>query len=402
MSTTTPHAASAIPLPSRWPRGICAGTAKAGIRTGDDDDLAVVVVEEGGVGAGVFTRNRFAAAPIEISRTHLERNRGEVRAILLNAGCANAATGPRGTSDAMRSVEMIADRISVRAEQVLVNSTGIIGEYLPIETMLEAMPDMIEASGPATVASLARAIMTTDSAPKGVERRIEAADGTQISIVGVAKGSGMIHPDMATMIGLVTTDAAMDAPTLDEILRDAVDRTFNRVSVDGDTSTNDAVFAIASGRAGPPASGLDFRRAFEEVCLALSRMIVADGEGASRVLEVEASAAASPADAHEVASTVGSSLLVRTAIAGGDANWGRIMAALGRTKAAFDPRRVSIKAGDTVLYRDGAPTMADATSAFAADHVVIEMDLGAGPFHDRHLTCDLTAEYVRINADYRT
>lgn len=398
----TPHALRDLELPSRFPAGIRAATTRAGIRSGAGDDLALVTVDRDGAAAAVFTRNRFAAAPIELSRTNLGRNRGRVRAILLNAGCANAATGSRGRLDAERSIEAVATAMEVPTEEVLVNSTGIIGEHLPIDEMTRRIPGLVAEVTGTSVEELARAIMTTDSAPKAVERRVPAADGGEISIVGVAKGSGMIHPDMATMIGLVTTDAKIDRPSLASLLQRSVRRTFNRVSVDGDTSTNDSVFTLASGRAGAPADVAALEAAFEETCLELSRMIVADGEGASRVLEVEVRDAFDAADAREVAATIGSSLLVRTAIAGGDANWGRIVAALGRTKATFDPSEVVIRVGEVTLFESGEPTGADAETAFAASRVVLDIDLGAGDAWDRHLTCDLTEEYVRINADYRT
>lgn len=398
----TPHAAKSIELPDRWPAGIRAAATRVGIRTLPGDDLVAFVVDADSTVAAVFTRSRFAAAPIELSRRHLASGGGRLRGLLINAGCANAATGDRGRADAERCVTAVAEAIDAPAESVLVNSTGVIGVHLPVDRMVDAVPALVAAAAGDTVATVARAIMTTDSAPKAVERAVPAADGGSIRIVGVAKGSGMIHPDMATMIGVVTTDAAIEASDLDQHLRTAVDASFNRVSVDGDTSTNDAVFAIASGAAGRPADPDAFAHAFREVCVALALMIVADGEGASRTLVVEAVGAATPADAREVAATVGSSLLVRTAVAGGDPNWGRIIAALGRTTAAFDPEAITVSAGKTVLFEHGGPSGLDASSDFAAEEVVLRIDLASGPHADRHLTCDLTAEYVRINADYTT
>lgn len=402
MSHQTPHAAGAPNLPIDWPAGIRAAATRVGIRERPGDDLALFVVDPGSTTAAVFTRNRFAAAPIELSRRHLAAGGGMIRGLLINAGCANAATGERGRLDAERCVAAVAGALDTPAESVLVNSTGVIGVHLPVDDMLAAIPGLAEAATADGVPTIARAIMTTDSAPKGVERRVPAADGGEIHIVGIAKGSGMIHPDMATMIGVVTTDATIDASTLDGVLRHAVEASFNRVSVDGDTSTNDSVFAIASNAAGVPADPVAFREAMTEVCVELALMIVADGEGASRTLVVEAIGAASSEDAREVAAVVGSSLLVRTAVAGGDPNWGRIIAALGRTSAGFDPDSVTIAAGETTLFEGGGPTGHDAGEAFAADRVVIRVDLAAGPHADRHLTCDLTAEYVRINADYTT
>jgi len=398
----TPHAARTLTFPARWPSGIRAAATRVGIRSLPGDDLVVFVADEGSTAAAVFTRNRFAAAPIEVSRANLAASGGAIRGLLLNAGCANAATGERGRADAERSVSTVAEAIGVATDAVLVNSTGVIGVPLPIDAMVTALPGLVTAATDDGVETIARAIMTTDSAPKAVERTVPAADGGTIRIVGVAKGSGMIHPDMATMIGVITTDAALDAADLDGVLRRAVNGSFNRVSVDGDTSTNDAVFAIASGTAGAPADDGEFKAAFADACLELARMIVADGEGATRVLTVEVVGAATPEDAREVAWTIGSSLLVRTAVAGGDPNWGRIIAALGRTTATFDPGAVVVSAGEAVLFRDGGPTGADATTAFSAEDVVLRVDLAAGDHSDRHLTCDLTAEYVHINADYTT
>lgn len=398
----TPHAARHLDLPVEFPSGIVASTTRVGIRSGPGEDLALLVASEEATGAGVFTRNRFAAAPIECSRRHLAASGGKVRALLINAGCANAATGDRGRRDADASVAEVAREIDASNERVLVNSTGVIGEHLPIEAMLESVPQLVRTLAKDRVEAVARAIMTTDSAPKAVEREVRSAEGRRLRIVGIAKGSGMIHPNMATMIGVVTTDAEIAAETLQTHLESAVEGTFNRVSVDGDTSTNDAVFALASGEAGPPEDDEDFGRALQEVCLDLARMIVADGEGASRTLEVEVVGAATPDDAREVAATVGSSLLVRTAVAGGDANWGRIIAALGRTSATFDPDRIVLSVGDVELFRNGGPTNDPAEAAFQAEAVRMVIDLDAGDHRDRHLTCDLTADYVHINADYRT
>ncbi len=401
----TPHQRAAIPLPSRLPSGFAAATAKVGIRSGAGDDLVLIVADRPCAAAGVFTRNRFAAAPITRSRRHLAASGGVARAVLLNAGCANAATGERGDRDARSSVRSVADAIGCPVEQVLVNSTGVIGRPLPIESMVAAIPNLAETSDPERVDAMASAIMTTDSAPKAAERTVPAADGGTIRIVGVAKGSGMIHPDMATMIGLLTTDAEIDPTLLGSMLRASSDRSFNRVSVDGDTSTNDSVFALASGAAGAPADPSGFVEAFNAVCLDLARMIVADGEGASRVLEVEVTSAATPAEASAVASTVGSSLLVRTAVAGGDPNWGRIIAALGRTTATYEPEAIRVEANLVPLFADGGPVEDPdhaAARAFASERVRIRIDLNAGEARETHLTCDLTAEYVRINADYTT
>jgi glutamate N-acetyltransferase/amino-acid N-acetyltransferase len=401
----TPHAASSPRIPSRLPRGFRGATAKAGIRKGPGDDLALVAADEVASIAAVFTRNRFAAAPIALSRRHLAENGGRGRAVLVNAGCANAATGEAGAEDAARTAAVLAASLAAEPRACLINSTGVIGRRLPIDSLCAAIPGLVASLEQESGERLARAIMTTDTAPKGVERRLASADGGEISIVGFCKGAGMIHPNMATMIGVILTDAAIDPVELARLLRRACDRSFNRVSIDGDTSTNDSVFAMASGVAGVPADRGRFESAFGEVCLDLARMIAADGEGAQRIVEVAVTAAASPADAREVAETVGRSLLVRTAIAGGDPNWGRIVAAIGRTGAAYDPNRIRVEANGLALFAKGAPAIEDLSAlerVFSSDRVEISIDLAAGRHEDRFLTCDLTAEYVRVNAEYTT
>lgn len=399
----TPHAAAKLALPRSLPHGFAAAAASAGIRSGPGDDLLLIAAGAPAAAAAVFTRNRFAAAPIALSREHLRESGGRARAILINAGAANAATGEIGYADALRSTEAAAASLQCRREEILVDSTGVIGRRLPIDALVAAIPRLAASLHRDRVEAAARAIMTTDTAPKAAERRIAAADGGEISVVGIAKGAGMIHPDMATMIGVVLCDAALPPQRLQPSLHAAVRRSFNRISIDGDTSTNDAVFALASGARGEPASLAELDAAIAGLCLDLARMIVADGEGAQRLLEVEVRRAATPADALEVARTIGSSLLVRTAVAGGDPNWGRIVAALGRTGAAFSTQAVSISANGHPLFAAGAPCGGDPAAlaaAFSAAAVTLEVDLAAGEHADRFLTCDLTAEYCRINGDY--
>ena len=402
---TTPHAAAAPPVPRSLPRGFRGATAKAGIRKGPGDDLALVVADADASIAAVFTQNRFAAAPIALSRRHLAESGGLGRAVLINAGCANAATGEVGDDDARRTALVLAESLGTAPERCLLNSTGVIGRRLPIDSLCSAIPGLVASLDREAGDRIARAIMTTDTAPKGVERRVASAEGGEISIVGFCKGAGMIHPNMATMIGVLLTDAAVEPNRLARILGEACDRSFNRVSIDGDTSTNDAVFAMASGVAGAPADPVAFEAAFREACLDLARMIAADGEGAQRIVEVRVHGAATRSDATEVAATVGSSLLVRTAIAGGDPNWGRIVAAIGRTRAAFKPHRIRVEANGLALFAKGAPAIEDLAAlerVFRSAEVRLEIDLAEGDHEDRFLTCDLTGEYVRINADYTT
>ncbi len=399
----TPHAAAGVTLPSALPQGFSAAATAAGIRSGPGDDLLLIAADAPAAAAGVFTRNRFAAAPITLSRSHLEASGGWARALLINAGAANAATGEAGRADALRSMAAVAAAVGCPPEEVLANSTGVIGRRLPIERMVAAIPTLAASLARDRVEAAARAIMTTDTAPKAAERRIAAADGGEISIVGIAKGAGMIHPDMATMIAVVLCDAAVPPAGLQASLWNAVERSFHRISIDGDTSTNDAVFALASGRRGEAARAAELDAAIADLCLDLARMIAADGEGATRLLEVEVRGAATPQEAREAARTIGSSLLVRTAVAGGDPNWGRIVAALGRSGAAFDPHAVSISANGLPLFAAGGPAGGDPAAlaaAFASPVVSLAVDLAAGGHADRFLTCDLTGEYCRINGDY--
>ncbi len=418
MTTTTthaPHAAGAITAaPLRWPRGFRASVGAAAIKKPGRDDLGLLTMPAGATAAAIFTRNLFAAAPIEVSRRHLKDSRGHASAVILNSGCANAATGPRGVANAQEMIDAVSLALGCAGEAVLVNSTGVIGVQLPMDRIapeiahMAARLDASEDGG--SLEPFARAIMTTDTKPKMSARRIDCGGGRSVHVAGVAKGAGMIRPDMATMISVLATDADVDARTLDRILRHAADASYHRISVDGDTSTNDSVFALASGVGGACDEAL-LAQAFREVACDLARMIVCDGEGFERSLSVRVSGAASKADALKVAETVASSLLVRTAITGGDPNWGRIVAAAGRAGVAFRPNDLELHVGGILIFRDGEPCLADrdaVRAAFNGSHVDIVISLGASEGaeaesnSDTFLSCGLTTEYVRLNADYTT
>jgi glutamate N-acetyltransferase/amino-acid N-acetyltransferase len=284
-------------------------------------------------------------------------------------------------------------------DAVLVNSTGVIGVQLPSDRIVAALPALRAALTPESCAPFATAIMTTDTRAKACTRTVGS-----VRVTGVAKGAGMIHPDMATMIVAITTDAAVDAPTLDRILRRSVERSFHRISVDGDTSTNDSVFALASGQAGPCDEAL-LQGAFDEVCTDLALKVVQDGEGFERGIKVSVSGAATPSAALQVARTVAMSLLVRTAVTGGDPNWGRILAAAGRAGVQFDVDDLKVGANGVPLFEAGAPAdspLADRRAAFTSDVVHITIDLGQGSCSDVFHSCGLTKRYVDINADYTT
>ena len=396
-----------------FPRGFRAVTAAASIKKVGRDDLALLVMPDGATAAALFTTNLFCAAPVQLSRQHLKDSRGHASALLLNSGCANAATGSLGASNAIDCVELIANALGVSALSVLVNSTGVIGTQLPMDRIAPLLAPLAksacEANDAGSLEAYARAIMTTDTRPKMSTRVLQIGD-IRIRLSGVAKGAGMIHPNMATMISVVTTDAQLSASELDMLLRDAADKSFHRISVDGDTSTNDSLFAFASGKAGRVDPEL-LRTALIEVCQELARMIVTDGEGFTRSMSVRVEGARTKEEATTVAKTVAQSLLVRCAVTGGDPNWGRIVAAAGRAGVRFDPSELRLYVGGIEIFAQGQPVVCDAQAvraAFNGEHVAMILHLGATTGEvgdtnaDEFLTSGLTEEYVRINADYTT
>ncbi len=396
-----------------FPRGFRAVTAAASIKKVGRDDLALLVMPDGATAAALFTTNLFCAAPVQLSRQHLKDSRGHASALLLNSGCANAATGSLGASNAIDCVELIANALGVSALSVLVNSTGVIGTQLPMDRIAPLLAPLAksacEVDDAGSLEAYARAIMTTDTRPKMSTRVLQIGD-IRIRLSGVAKGAGMIHPNMATMISVVTTDAQLSASELDMLLRDAADKSFHRISVDGDTSTNDSLFAFASGKAGRVDPEL-LRTALIEVCQELARMIVTDGEGFTRSMSVRVEGARTKEEATTVAKTVAQSLLVRCAVTGGDPNWGRIVAAAGRAGVRFDPSELRLYVGGIEIFAQGQPVVSDAQAvraAFNGEHVAMILHLGATTGEvgdtnaDEFLTSGLTEEYVRLNADYTT
>ncbi|MHC4809239.1 MAG: bifunctional glutamate N-acetyltransferase/amino-acid acetyltransferase ArgJ [Planctomycetota bacterium] len=395
------------------PAGFRAAGTACGIKPGGAFDLGLILAEPAATAAAMFTRNRVRAAPIDLSADHLAATGGRSRALLISSGNANALTGTRGVADARRMALSVAAATGAMPGEVLVNSTGIIGVPLPADRIEDAVPGLVAAAGADGLGDFAEAIRTTDSHRKVAVARIgDAPDAPDAPIVvGVAKGSGMIHPDMATMIGVVLTDAAVEPLALRRALGRAVDASFHRISIDGDTSTNDAVFAMASGAAGPVTEDA-LAEAMTAVCRDLAEQIVRDGEGARRLVRVQVRSAASTADADRVARVVASSLLVRTAVAGGDPNWGRILAAAGRSGVPVDADAVRLRIGGVEVFADGAPRTDDprdpgrrvaAAAAMAGDTVVIELDLGTDAGGESEfLTCDLTREYIRLNSEETT
>ena len=388
--------------------GFSAAGLAAGIKKQGGLDLALITVAEPVAAAGVFTTNRVKAAPVLLCRERLRR--GTAQAILVNSGNANACTGSQGHKHARDLTREVARLLKISEASVLPASTGVIGQPLPAERMIAALPDLVNHQRPQGLSEVAVAIMTTDTRPKTAFIQ-ESLWGRQITLAGMAKGAGMIHPDMATLLSFVFTDAAISAPVLKKLLVQAVNKSFNRVSIDGDTSTNDTVLIMASGRAGhQPLTDLTqaapFGELLDRLLADLAQQIVADGEGVRRVYRVVVQGAASARNARQAAATIATSPLVKTAMAGADVNWGRIMAALGRSGARFDPEQVSISFGPHLVVADGRG-QGDAVEVKARDLILagpftVTVDLKAGNYQDFYDTCDLTEEYIRINASYRS
>lgn len=389
--------------------GILASGVAAGIKPGGKKDLALVHSPTPARAAAVFTSNQVQGAPVLVSREHIRG--GVAQAIVASSGCSNVCTGEQGLRDAREMTQVVADSLRIPARHVLVASTGVIGVPLPMDRVRAALPVLVKALSPRGGRDAAEAILTTDTRPKEAALRLDVG-GRTVTIGGIAKGVGMIEPHLATMFCFVTTDAAIPSEVLGRATRAAVDRSFNRVTVDGDQSTSDTVAVLANGLAenAPLESGRRGLRAFarglEAVMQRLARMLVADGEGATRVVTVTVRGAASRREARLAARSVANSPLVKTAINGGDPNWGRIMMALGKSAARIDQARVSIAFGDEVLVergmlRDGV-RRERIREAMARPEYGITIDLGLGAGEDQVVTCDLSEEYVRINAKYTT
>ena len=400
------------PSEAALPHGFRFAATACGLKKTGALDLALFSSDVPASAAAVFTQNRVVAAPVTLSKKHLELSGGRMRAVVVNAGNANCATGAPGEAAALRTVEETARRLCLKPHEVFVCSTGVIGVELPVEKILRALPSLTRNRRPSarSFAELSLAICTTDTRPKTAAAWFKMA-GKRIHLVGCAKGAGMIHPNMATMLAFVATDAAISPALLQKTLHAVSRRTFNAISVDGDTSTNDTLLVMANGEAGAPLleKGSQGHRAFtsalEEVCQSLALQIVADGEGAQRVIEIEVRHATSEAAARRVAETIATSPLVKTAFAGGDPNWGRIFAAAGRSGVKFDPALVDITMAGVPVLRRGQPrdfNERTASNRLLAEHVPVIVDLHAGNAQARYWTCDFTAEYVRINASYRT
>ncbi|HET7467412.1 MAG TPA: bifunctional glutamate N-acetyltransferase/amino-acid acetyltransferase ArgJ [Candidatus Dormibacteraeota bacterium] len=401
-----------------YPRGFVAGTASCGIKaftagatampSGQQKDLCVVQSDRLCDTGGVFTTNKVKSASVVIDHLHLQHNR--VQALVVNSGNANACTGAQGFKDALLMAKITADHLDLDPDQVLVSSTGVIGRYMPMDAVksgiVSACADLDASHG----LDAAHAIMTTDSRPKTAELEINLA-GTPVRVGGMCKGSGMIHPNMATMLAYITTDAAVEPGLMAGAVKRVADRSFNQVTVDGDSSTNDTFLMLANGAAGNApvqpgsAEATQLEQALLEVARRLARAIARDGEGATKLLTVRVSEAASGDDARLAARTVASSSLVKTAIHGGDPNWGRIVCALGYSGAEMAIDRLHLSIGGLTVFERGAGVAVDLAavrSVFEQPEIEIVATLGMGEGASEAWGCDLSEEYVRINADYTT
>lgn len=391
-------------------KGVRLGVAQAGVRKKDRDDMVIFELAEGTEVAGVFTTNAFCAAPVHICRRNLEK--ASPRYLLVNTGNANAGTGPKGFKNAELSCEMLAKATGVAPEQVLPFSTGVIGEPLNMEAFERGIPAALENLTEANWARAGRGIMTTDTLPKGYSKQIEI-DGETVTITGLSKGAGMIMPNMATMLGFIATDAGVAADVLQAWCKELADCSFNRITIDGDTSTNDSCMLMATGKSGvmitdaASAEGQQVFALLKEAFQILAQAIVRDGEGATKFVTIRVESAAAQKEALDVAYTVAHSPLVKTAMFASDANWGRILAAVGRSGVQnFDLDKVQIYLEDVQIVEDGGRcdsyTEAAGAAIFKQSEFTIRIQLGRGDVTEQLWTTDLSHEYVTINADYRS
>ncbi|MGA9719522.1 MAG: bifunctional glutamate N-acetyltransferase/amino-acid acetyltransferase ArgJ [Acidobacteriaceae bacterium] len=400
---------------SSLPRGFFWGAVRAGIKASGRPDLSAIVAPETATAAALYTTNKIQAAPLLIDRRHVAANAARVHTVLINAGNANCATGDVGIAAAEQCCVAAAEVFGCTPEAVFPSSTGIIGVPLPVEKVRDALPALRNALGDTKehFAAIAGAIMTTDTRPKTAFATVEI-HGAPVHIAGIAKGAGMIHPQLAaaphaTMLAYLCSDAAAEPALLQRLLEESAETSFNRISIDGDTSTNDTVLLLASGASGATLTERNssaFATALAQVCTSLAKQIVADGEGATRLVELNICGAASDADALRVAKAIAHSPLVKTAWAGSDPNWGRLIAAAGYSGAQIDPARIAIRLGDLLICDHGGRSAAfDEAAAhhyLSQPEFAVHIDLGLGSGVCRFWTCDLTREYVSINADYST
>ena len=391
-----------------YPQGFTAAGVRAGVKKNGNLDVAVIYTEKEAAVAGVFTKNLVAAAPVHLSKIVV--GTGTAHAIVANAGCANACTGEQGIRDAEKMATVTAKELNCRADDVIVASTGLIGSNLPMDKVESGIKDAVKNLSREGSVNAGNAIITTDTYSKACATEVEIG-GVEVRFGAIAKGSGMIRPDMATMFCFITTDADIDQKILQEALRDAVEISFNCLSVDGDMSTNDSVVILANGAAGNKKivdKGDDYQKFYDtlkNICVEMTKKIAADGEGASKFLTINVTGAESFADAKKVGMAVANSPLVKTAFFGQDANPGRTICAVGYSGVHIIPEKTSIKFGELTVYDKGLVTKfdADAMKKILAEHdIVVDIDLGIGNTAATVYTCDLSFQYIKINADYTT
>ena len=389
--------------------GVKLAACSAGLYARERLDVALLSLAEGSRCAAVFTRNMFCAAPVDVARRHLEE--AAPRYLLINAGNANAGTGERGKKDAVRICRSLADLAGCSVAAVLPFSTGVIGEYLPVDRLLQKTPELYSSLAADNWLPAARAMMTTDTVAKAVSRKV-TIEGREVTITGIAKGAGMIRPDMATMLAFITTDVTAGQQTLDQVLSDAVEKSFNRISVDGGTSTNDACILAATGQGpcvidGNSNSLAAFTEAVTAVCIDLAQAIVRDGEGATKFITVEVNQGGTRQECLWTAFAIANSPLIKTALFASDPNWGRILAAIGRAGIdGLDISRVAVYLDELCIVEGGMRSPGYSEDAgrqiMQQDEILIRVDLHRGDVSETVWTCDLSHEYVRINAEYRT
>jgi glutamate N-acetyltransferase/amino-acid N-acetyltransferase len=389
------------------PKGFLFSAIEAAIKKPGRKDLSLIYSEKEAFIAGTFTTNKIKAAPVKLNIKRIRSGRGQ--AIVVNSGNANACTGKKGIQDAVETAKLVSNGLDIKSSLVYVCSTGVIGIPMPMERVRPKISELIGNLGRSTIEDVAKAIMTTDTFPKIVMKKVKIGSKTGI-IAGICKGAGMICPDMATMLCFIMTDSAVEQKTLDKTLSDAVNKTFNTITVDGDRSTNDTVLIMANGMAGNPPitekskSYATFKNALYNVMFDLAKLIVKDGEGATKFIEIEIRGARSEADAKKAAFSVANSNLVKTALYGNDANWGRIMAALGHSGIMVKEEKVDIVLNGLKVVSGGIGTGKDkeANERLRSKEITIIIDLRLGKSSAKVLTCDLTEEYIRVNATYRT
>ena len=397
-----------LPVP-----GVRLATVSAGVKKPGRRDLVVMELAPGSICAGVFTRNAFCAAPVTVAREHLGQTRGRPAYLLVNTGNANAGTGERGLADARRCCEALAEMAGVESKGVLPFSTGVIGEPLPVGRIVDALPLALQSLKADGWLDAAHGIMTTDTRPKGHSLRF-ACEGREYTVTGIAKGAGMIRPNMATMLGYLATDAAVSQPVLQALIAEAAELSFNRISVDGDTSTNDACVLVATGAAGNPVlDSLDgalygaLRDAVQTVCVELAQGLVRDGEGATKFVTIAVHGGRNEQECLDVAFTIAHSPLVKTALFASDPNWGRLLAAIGRAGLPdLDVNRVAVHLNEILIAENGCRaasyTEEQGVAAMAPEEITIRVELDRGEARAQVWTTDFSYDYVRINAEYRT